>query len=689
MITNNHNDERDLDITELPTDEYPILSESALKLAAEAAGAEEEPSQAPRAEPGAPAATGEPVRAALSLTHLEAEVSRLQAKWLSIDAEFKNREMQIAALRDDVTVREATIAKLTADVARETAALKAAGERLESKDGEIAALAEDRRARDERVARLGKELEQAESRHKDTQQKLARAETEVTRLNDLVSKEQAAAAAIAEANRQALAEQAVLRGKLQDLEIYINGRHDRWSELNAEIAAHKDSVSAMEKTAKARDAIIARQEEEKAKLAASIHDLERQCAELTGRRKEREEAFAELQTKLAAQAAHAEQQRTEYADRVKEAEHAVARASEAQRNVEALENQIKERDGQIVELRAAIDQGKAVIAELTEARNGLAQRVEELDKVVSEGAQQVQVVREELRTSQEQLRVAREQLADRTAQLAASQAALEQQSRDAERLAEERDSAHSEATRTRAELDALGAHAAELGRLREAEAAETERLKTELASQHELVIKLEAEVRAKQATADLLERSVERISGLGASLAALDVHMNPAANGKPTGPFNDFVATLASDDKATTALPPPQGRTSAELLPIDALLDDSPERNVVDIGERTKPVSGRKLVGTIDGRPFEYPILKRQVTIGRGHAADIRIASHFVSRVHAKLSLQGGATVIEDAGSKNGVLVNSERVLRRVLRDGDVVSLGDDLNMRFVDLKHP
>ena len=74
--------------------------------------------------------------------------------------------------------------------------------------------------------------------------------------------------------------------------------------------------------------------------------------------------------------------------------------------------------------------------------------------------------------------------------------------------------------------------------------------------------------------------------------------------------------------------------------------------------------------------------------IGRGHASDIRIASHFVSRVHAKISTNGVATVIEDAGSKNGLLVNSERVLRRVLRDGDVVSLGDELNMRFVDARH-
>ena len=87
----------------------------------------------------------------------------------------------------------------------------------------------------------------------------------------------------------------------------------------------------------------------------------------------------------------------------------------------------------------------------------------------------------------------------------------------------------------------------------------------------------------------------------------------------------------------------------------------------------------------VGGRDVDYPLLKREMTIGRGHGSDIRIASHFISRVHAKVSTNGIATVIEDAGSKNGVLVNSERVLRRVLRDGDIVSLGGELNLRFVD----
>ena len=72
------------------------------------------------------------------------------------------------------------------------------------------------------------------------------------------------------------------------------------------------------------------------------------------------------------------------------------------------------------------------------------------------------------------------------------------------------------------------------------------------------------------------------------------------------------------------------------------------------------------------GQTFDYAILKKQMTIGRAHGTDIRVASHFVSRVHATIRTKGTATIIEDAGSKNGLVVNAERVSRHPPRDGDV-----------------
>jgi pSer/pThr/pTyr-binding forkhead associated (FHA) protein len=101
---------------------------------------------------------------------------------------------------------------------------------------------------------------------------------------------------------------------------------------------------------------------------------------------------------------------------------------------------------------------------------------------------------------------------------------------------------------------------------------------------------------------------------------------------------------------------------------------------------RTPPASSaEQLIVSIGGEDFDFPIVSNVITIGRGRTSDIRIASHYVSRLHAKVRTNEGATIIEDAGSKNGVLVNSERVRRRVLHDGDIVNIGGDFNLRFVE----
>jgi hypothetical protein len=143
--------------------------------------------------------------------------------------------------------------------------------------------------------------------------------------------------------------------------------------------------------------------------------------------------------------------------------------------------------------------------------------------------------------------------------------------------------------------------------------------------------------------------------------------------------FPDFIETVASDAAGGSD-------DSQEMLSLEALLGDGANDDVLDVGEpMRKPAAARKLVVMLGDEGVDYPLVKKEMTIGRGHGSDIRIASHFISRIHAKISTSAIATVIEDAGSKNGILVNAERVQRRVLHDGDVVSLGGELNLRFVD----
>jgi pSer/pThr/pTyr-binding forkhead associated (FHA) protein len=62
----------------------------------------------------------------------------------------------------------------------------------------------------------------------------------------------------------------------------------------------------------------------------------------------------------------------------------------------------------------------------------------------------------------------------------------------------------------------------------------------------------------------------------------------------------------------------------------------------------------------------------------------LQIVTHFVSREHARLTVSGDATLIEDLGSRNGVFVNSVRVDRRQLQQGDLVTIGET-QFRFVE----
>jgi general secretion pathway protein A len=54
----------------------------------------------------------------------------------------------------------------------------------------------------------------------------------------------------------------------------------------------------------------------------------------------------------------------------------------------------------------------------------------------------------------------------------------------------------------------------------------------------------------------------------------------------------------------------------------------------------------------------------------------VRIDSVFVSRYHALIVRNGGYDLLLDLGSTNGVLVNSRRVVRHVLRHRDLVQVG-------------
>ncbi len=64
------------------------------------------------------------------------------------------------------------------------------------------------------------------------------------------------------------------------------------------------------------------------------------------------------------------------------------------------------------------------------------------------------------------------------------------------------------------------------------------------------------------------------------------------------------------------------------------------------------------------------------VTLGRGVAADVRIADRCVSRVHCRIFEADNQIVVQDLGSLWGTLVNGQPVEKAALNPGDALTIG-------------
>lgn len=101
-----------------------------------------------------------------------------------------------------------------------------------------------------------------------------------------------------------------------------------------------------------------------------------------------------------------------------------------------------------------------------------------------------------------------------------------------------------------------------------------------------------------------------------------------------------------------------------------------------------------RLVVTMQGLPDRETVLERDRSlIGRGEEADVRIDSVFVSRYHALIVHHEGQDLLLDLGSTNGLLINSRRIVRHVLKHEDVVQIGPAkvtyLNVLAAPAVHP
>jgi len=81
--------------------------------------------------------------------------------------------------------------------------------------------------------------------------------------------------------------------------------------------------------------------------------------------------------------------------------------------------------------------------------------------------------------------------------------------------------------------------------------------------------------------------------------------------------------------------------------------------------------------------PKQITLQAGQTAIGRAEQNQLTLDSPMVSRSHAVIETTGESAVVTDLGSSNGTLVNGRRVQRHVLRNRDVIEVGD-VQLRFL-----
>ena len=100
------------------------------------------------------------------------------------------------------------------------------------------------------------------------------------------------------------------------------------------------------------------------------------------------------------------------------------------------------------------------------------------------------------------------------------------------------------------------------------------------------------------------------------------------------------------------------------------------------------PVVGRILLANGGKTVLERELRPGRLVIGRTADNDIQIDSKFISRHHCQIVTQLNSCLIEDLNSTNGIFVQSKRVRRHNLNDGDVVQVGQH-EIMYIDERAP
>ncbi|MFN4181651.1 MAG: FHA domain-containing protein [bacterium] len=111
---------------------------------------------------------------------------------------------------------------------------------------------------------------------------------------------------------------------------------------------------------------------------------------------------------------------------------------------------------------------------------------------------------------------------------------------------------------------------------------------------------------------------------------------------------------------------------------IEVIKGKKKERITEEVPAATASVSVPHLIvkeGSDRGKIF---LLNRDViTIGRDSSNDIALSDPFISSKHCRIRKEENQFILVDLGSSNGTRVNGKEIQRTILKDGDMIEMGN------------
>jgi len=370
---------------------------------------------------------------------------------------------------------------------------------------------------------------------------------------------------------------------------------------------------------------------------------------------------------------------------------------------------IAEKDRQIGELTSDLDRAGMDLAAARQQHDSMTSALSALDANHSKSLGELTQFRTELDAVRASLQAAERRESEvqqelSTALLALKEARqtrpeLEQHLREAQKdvatLTEERDTARAQVRTLREEheallpasnqLDALRARLEETGHELAQSREDLEVARASVQSGVESLLErdaaidnLRAKIEEHDAAMHALEERVETrdqlVEGLTAQLQTVREERSAVSGQleKSRARVKSLTQQIFSRDNQIAALQADLAVYTEALAAI--------RRDVNRIGESTELEDGEDVERVLE--PVEHegaPIVLNgeTYTIGRTSENDIVIPSKLISRHHARLLVGPTGVIIEDTGSTNGCFVNGEEVRQHLMRDGDVLELGE------------